>query len=245
VRVSMKKLLFLLVLFFSVLLFNSCENTSDPVIEKGSIDLTSIPPGAVIYIDTANIGKITPAVINDLEPGEINFTLKLYDYYDTTFKTVVIKNIETPVNINLVRKPQLKLFKEIWLNPGDGLDLSTGETTPHGDMPKSDIFYEGNNKVLMSQHLKIPVPSVIKVSHFYQTLNANFSDGTDSPVYQNDSTLWGSSKNNDWISPKYVFIYDSDKHYSKLIIRAFSWNGHLARFLVDVLYNLIEDDNRF
>jgi len=52
-------------------------------ISLGSINVTSIPEGANVYLDGEDTGKVTPCAIGDLAPG--SYTLKItYDHLQVT-----------------------------------------------------------------------------------------------------------------------------------------------------------------
>lgn len=72
--------------------------------EFGSIFVQSEPENAQIFLFNDSTGKTTPDSILNLTEGKYDLTLKLQDYYDTTFTTDVEKNKVTDVYINLAPK---------------------------------------------------------------------------------------------------------------------------------------------
>ena len=72
--------------------------------ESGSVFIESSPPGAQIFLEGINTNKITPSVIENLDEGPHQFTLKLSGYNDTTFSTIIIKNQQVNKNITLTRQ---------------------------------------------------------------------------------------------------------------------------------------------
>ena len=72
--------------------------------ESGCVFIESSPPGAQIFLEGINTNKITPSVIENLDEGPHQFTLKLSGYNDTTFSTIIIKNQQVNKNITLTRQ---------------------------------------------------------------------------------------------------------------------------------------------
>ncbi len=95
--------------------------------ESGSVSLESSPTGAQIFLEGINTNKLTPSIIENLDEGSHQFTLKLSGYNDTTFNINIIKNQQVNKNITLTRH----------LNIGS-LIL---QSTPSG----AQIFLEGVN----------------------------------------------------------------------------------------------------
>ncbi|MGE5412488.1 MAG: PEGA domain-containing protein [Clostridiales bacterium] len=59
---------------------------------NGIVIVRSNPSGAQILLNGMNSGKITPDTLKDLNEGTFYLTLKLKDYNDTTFSTVINGN---------------------------------------------------------------------------------------------------------------------------------------------------------
>jgi PKD repeat protein len=71
----------------------------------GTLDLSSIPPGAVITIDTQDQGKVTPQIIQNIPVGthSLKLTLSGYQDYNITFTinaglVTVLKPILTSIS---------------------------------------------------------------------------------------------------------------------------------------------------
>lgn len=76
-------------------------STSTPVLPtpKGYIYITSVPTGASVYVDDANMNTVTPCTIQT-SPGNHSVSLKLAGYDDLTMVVMAIEN-ET-VNFNAI-----------------------------------------------------------------------------------------------------------------------------------------------
>jgi hypothetical protein len=245
----MKKLLLLFLTVFLAFILISCEDsTTDPLpVSKGSINLSSTPSGAVILVDNQGTGKTTPAVITDLDPGIVTVTLQFAGYRDTTFTMNVVADMETPQHVTLTQNaPDLESYQNIKLyevisDNLSGLDLSTGERTV-SNASETDIYFDGTNGIrdLKSQHLRSATTT--NRTYFYLGSGTNIEDGTDSPVYQ-ASASWGDNSNN---SLNYMFLYDKDDHYSKLVIVDTGQDGPVDRYvIIRFMYNNNANDVRF
>ena len=78
-------------------------------IDYGDLYIQSSPPGAGIYLNNNNTGKITPDSIKHLEVGNYNITLKLPDYVDTSFSVNIQKDLVISENIALREKLPVQL----------------------------------------------------------------------------------------------------------------------------------------
>lgn len=74
------------------------------IIERGNFFIQSQPPGAEIFLQGINTGKITPDTLNNLEVGDYELTLKLVDFHDTTFSAKIEHNKITFINIILTEE---------------------------------------------------------------------------------------------------------------------------------------------
>lgn len=245
----MKKLIFLLII--PILMFiTSCAD--DPITQTptGGIYLTSIPAGAAIWIDGSNTSKTTPDTVTGVDEGVRSVTLKLQNYNDTTFSVTVTENqISVVSNFVLVLKITLfgpvKIYETSGTDPitqPSGLDLSTG--LAHGvSSPEAnlvDIYYSSAGYLVQSANL---YGTLIRETDFFVGSGTNLFDEVDSPL--RSTGTWtdniGDRENN------YVFLYDHDGHYSKLII--VNWGGgnpnDPAWVEVQWYYNNIVLDNGF
>jgi len=250
----MKKYLVLLalpVLFFMASCTDSTTNTT-PVDETGSFYVRSIPAGASIYIDGVDQKKATPDTIKGLSTGPHNITLKLTGYYDSTFVVTVVANTVITTNeIALKTNTQLVPFGpvKIWETAGtdttqpSGLDLSTGNAYGIGTSSVNrgavDIYYTSNGFVVTSAD---NASGLTRKTYFKVGAASLLTDGVSSSV--KDGT-WTSNMSDR--ESKYVFLYDADMHYSKIMIDSYGGGtpGNPAWVTVKWVYNSTKDDVRF
>jgi hypothetical protein len=249
----MKKLILLIIPLFLAFLFVSCEDTGtdpiDPGPDKGSILISSTPAGASILVNNQPTGKVTPDSVTGLNAGTVSVTLQLAGYRDTTFSMTVAANMQTPKAVTLTQNaPDLQTYTNIRLHERasvslSGLDLSEGDLTASTGAA-TDIYFDGGSgsRDLRSQHLR--VASGGNETYFYLGTGTNLQDGTDSPVYQASTSNWIFQNNG---TTNYVFLYDKDNHYSKLIITGTGQSGPIDERWVEVtyIYNKTENDPRF
>jgi len=57
---------------------------SEPEPEEGCIDFVTSVPGAKIYVDNVDTGKVTPSLICGLSPGTYTYRLELSGYVSVT-----------------------------------------------------------------------------------------------------------------------------------------------------------------
>jgi len=101
----MPKLLLLLMITF--LFFTGCEEEPPvlPGLKFSSITVVSNPPGAVVFFNNKSTGKVTPTVLENLEPGFYKIDLKLDKYIDTTFYTLVARNQQDTMQLEMMENP--------------------------------------------------------------------------------------------------------------------------------------------
>lgn len=220
------------------------------VINPGSIFLTSIPSGAEIWLDDVNTSKTTPDSITGVAEGIHNITLKLGEYSDTTFtvnilagQTILVGPIVLVSNLFTTLYGPVRIYETngTTANQPAGLDLSTGMTygvtsTQNGLV---DIYYSSDGYLIQSADMI----GLIRETDFFVSSGTNLFDGVDSPL--RNSGAWtnhfGDSEDN------YVFLYDHDSHYSKLIIvnKGGGVPGNPAWVDVQWYYNETALDNHF
>lgn len=117
-------------LIFLVFLVISCENAIDPINDKGTIFLSSVPDKAEIYIDGKNTGKKTPTDIES-PAGIHQITLKLEGYANYTFVDTVFVNLESIVPIINLKRYGLLVINSDPSGASIYIDeVNTQETTP-------------------------------------------------------------------------------------------------------------------
>jgi len=245
----MKKLIFLLIIPF-VVLITSCEDDTVTPIPTGNIYLTSSPAGAEIWIDVSNKFSTTPDTIYDVSEGARSVTLKLQNYNDTTFSVTVTENQTKVVpNVALVSNITLygpvKIYETSGTDPitqPSGLDLSSGMAYGVSSAQNGlvDIYYSSAGFLVQSADL---YPGLIRETDFFISSETNLDDGEDSPLR---TASW--TNNIDDTENNYVFLYDHDGHYSKLkIVLRGGGGGPADPSWVDIrwYYNNTALDNRF
>ncbi len=128
----MKKNFLLGLIFLIGISFIACDEATNPIEEKGTINITSTPTGAQIWVDGENTGEVTPATIK-VTAGFHDITLKLAGYADITLNHVsVTAGKETLITENTTFKQLGSLNiesepagAEIWLNGSN-----SGKVTP-------------------------------------------------------------------------------------------------------------------
>lgn len=251
----MKKLIYLTLFLIAALILVSCDSEDDPITPaaKGNLFVSSIPAGAQIWIDGVNSNKVTPDTVKDLEAKTYDVTLKLENYFDTTFTISVTGNQTSIVtNVQLVSNILLDSFGpvRIWETVGttatqpSGLDLSTGNAYGIGatnpDRAFVDIYYTSTGFVVQSADIS---PNMTRVTKFRVGTASDLNDGVDSPLHT--AGTW--TNNMDDRETNYVFLYDQDGHYSKIKIVDFGGGtpGNPAWVELQWFYNKTTDDTRF
>ena len=226
------------------------------LINLGSIYVSSNPAGAEIWLDGVNTSLTTPNIVTDVLEGLHSVTLKLQDYYDTTFvvsviggQISVVSNVMLVSNINITLFGPIRIY-EIFGTPASqptGLDLSSGMAygiaSPQANLV--DIYYysdvSGTTFLIQSADLH---PELIRRTDFLISSGSNLFDGVDSPL--RGTGTW--TNNIDDFENNYVFLYDHDGHYSKMkIVNRGGGGGPGDPSWVDIqwYYNNITMDNRF
>jgi hypothetical protein len=248
----------LALIILSVGLFSSCgdSTTDNPVTTttKGSIYVTSSPSGATIYVNGTSQNKVTPDTVSSLEAATYSVTLKLTGYKDTTFTVTVTANSQTtPSTVTLNSNASLTSFGPvtIWETTGTNSSEPSGLCLYNGlayglsssDNGKIDLFYFSQNTTYEVRSASL-ASSLSRATNFLRGPSSNLSDGVSASVF--NSTTWFNVLS-DHDSTSYFFVYDNDKHYSKLKI--VNWGGgtvgNPAWVQVSWIYNNTVDDIRF
>ncbi len=250
----MKKLIGLFIILSLGILVISCDSTEDPVSTadaKGNIYITSQPSDAEIWIDGTNTTLVTPDTVEGVTEGLRTVTLKLQDYYDTTFtisvtgdQTSVVGPVVLVTDIVTTLYGPVKIYETIntTASQPSGLDLSSGN--PWGVSSDSsglvDIYYSSTGYLVQSAHL---ASNLVRETDFLVASASNLFDGADSPL-RNTGT-W-TTNIADTVT-NYVFLYDHDGNYSKLKIVNMGGGtpNNPAWVEVQWYYNETMLDNRF
>ncbi len=218
----MKKYILLILIPLAGLLLSSCDSTSNstnpPAVTKGSIFVQSTPTGAAIAVSGSSTGKVTPDSVTSLDEGTYNVTLSKTGYKDTTFSATVNAGFQTVKSITLTSDLTTSTYMDtIWETTGtganqpSGLDLSAGiaKSSSSSDV---DIFYYSNSAGTVFEIRS----SSTRSTSFLVGSSTNLFDGVPSPLATNSwATTMGDRETN------YVFLFDADSHYSKLIIKSY------------------------
>ena len=255
----MRKYIFLPLTIILGFLIASCSDTTTnpPAVEEtGSIFINTSPVGATITLDGTNTGKFTPDSVTSVSTGQHSVTLSLNGYRDTTFTVTVQANLQTFKQITLVSTLSTTLYGPVKIyetagttaNQPSGIDLSSGNAygVTSTDKDKVDIYYStsgtgGTPYLVQSANL---YPNLTRATAFYVGNGTDLNDGEDSPTYP----LSGWTDHMSDRESNYVFLYDEDGNYSKLIItdyHAGSGQGDPSWVEVQWLYNNTGADKRF
>ena len=229
-KYPMKKYIVIpLVLLLGVLIASCSDNSTNPtpVTETGSVYLVSVPTGASISIDGTATGKVTPDSVTGLSTGSHSVKLSLTGYFDSTFTVTVSANqltVPSPVTLvstlSVTPYGPVRIYETAGTNASQpsGLDLSTGMAygVSSADKDKVDIYYSttgtgGTPYLVQSADL---YPNLTRHTGFYVGSGSDITDGVDSP----NSALAGWTDHMSDTESHYVFLYDEDGHYSKLVI---------------------------
>ncbi|MDP4175775.1 MAG: PEGA domain-containing protein [Bacteroidota bacterium] len=245
----MRKYLYTIFLLIPLLFIASCSSndTTGPVTAtKGSVFITSNPSGAQVWQNGSNTNKVTPDSITGLDAGTYNFTLKLTGYKDTLVAATVTAGQTTTLSVNMTSSATLTTYNaRIWEtnapgpNQPSGLSLSLGQAISLAgtDKAKSDIIYESVKYIIRSASGWSA--NLTRETFFKQGTGTDLLDKVASPL-----------KDASWVTQmtdretNYFFLYDADKHYSKLKIIGYGTTP-LAYVDLQWIYNGTVDDPRF
>ncbi|MGE5353289.1 MAG: PEGA domain-containing protein [Acidobacteriota bacterium] len=248
----MKKYFLLAMTLLISFVFYSCSDNSTnptPAAQKGSIVITSNPSGAQIWNNNTNTNKVTPDSLTGLDAGNYSITLKYQGLRDTTISVTVKAGEAAKLNVRLplstVTFGPVRLYETIGTTATQpsGLILSTGQPSGIGstatDRAKVDLYYSSNGFVLASAD---QASGLTRVTYFKVGSSTNLTDTVAAPAQ--DQSWVKSVKDTE---NNYIFVYDNDKHYSKIQItnRGGGTPGTPAWVDVKVIYNQQAGDRRF
>ena len=250
----MKKYLALLILPLVFFVASCTDSTTDPIatVQTGSVLIQSNPAGAKIFLDGVDQGKITPDTLKNLTADNVyQVTLKLDGYYDSTFTTTkVIAN--TTVNLSsIVLRTNTQVVAygpvQIWETSGttaaqpSGIDLSSGNAYGISSANKTDvdIYYTSNGFVVTSAD---NATGLTRKTYFNVGGSSILTDGVASSLKDNTWTDRMTDR-----QTNYVYLYDADMHYTKIIIDSYGGGNPNDPAWVKVkwVYNKTKDDVRF
>lgn len=247
-----KEYVFISILLLIGLFLAACKNNdNNPITVKpnptGSIYVISSPTSAQIWLDTMDTGKMTPDSLTNISVGIHKVILKLPDFLNDTVTVTVKEGVQIPLNVTLVSDQSVLVYGpiQIWESSGttglpSGIILKSGRPSliSSGGKDSVDIYYSSNEFVITTPNNSINNRS----TSFFIGLSTNLNDSIMSPVAIPSwvSMVFDSEKN-------YFFLFDSDFHYSKMIIteKGGGTPGNPAWLKVQWLYNNKSNDRRF
>lgn len=121
-------------------------------VSLGSINVTSIPEGANVYLDGEDTGKVTPCVIGDLAQG--SYTLKLtYDHYKYQEGTVTV-GAEPVTYIDWTLDYAIETTHTMQPGSGEGNDVYVFENAKDTNYSAGIHLYLYAGAALMGEHYR-------------------------------------------------------------------------------------------
>jgi len=248
-----KGYVFLPIVMIFGLLIASCKsknNDINPITPNpvGSIYVSSFPVSAQIWLDGIYTGKVTPDSVRNLNVGNHTLILKLTDYLNDTSTVKVQDGSTITLNKTLLSDISVTNYGpiKIWASMIDsitfprGIILKTGRSSllAAGGKDSVDIYYSSNGLVMTTSSSSINN----RKTTFFVGLHTNLTDSVESPT---ELDSWVTQVQN--TQTNYFFLYDSDSHYSKMMIigRDSGSVGSPAWIQVQWLYNNKPNDRRF
>lgn len=262
----MKKLFVLPIILLLSLFIISCEDTTTgpdgTTPTTGNLFIQSTPAGAQIWYGKGaatpiNSGKVTPDTIKSLDAAAYTVILKIDGFKDSAFTMNVTAGQTTSkavaLNSNLLSFAGAQIWESLAPDPvtqpsglilKSGTNSGVGSSAPNRLLVDLGYYSSASTFKLRSAHLW---SGLTRQLFFKAASGSNINDAVNSPV--KDGT-WVSELPNgsDRDSTKYYFVYDQDKHYSK--IKVVGWGGgtggtDYAWTRIQVIYNSDVDDIRF
>jgi len=124
-----KKKYFLLFIFIIAvfLLASGCRYYYPAVYTFGSIEITTNPPGAKIFLDGIDTGYITPYTLSNVLTGTHTIKLTLTDYLSYSSVMNVTAHQSAKLNINLTPAASAVFLVRISVSPSN-INLMVGES---------------------------------------------------------------------------------------------------------------------
>lgn len=245
--------------FIPALILAGCQSIPDPadyIVKKGGIYLVTSPARAQIWIDGTNSYKVTADSVYNLEAGSYIVTLKHFGYRDSTFTVQVEKGICDIMTINLapcqlldsVGSALVYAFNGSSEAKPAGITFSSGLANNFLNRDTVDFFYLEKDTTLRSPDYlsNSTVGEHKRVSYFLLSANKDINDLAPVPKqYVEGDPDWLSSVPD--TTSGYFFVYDSDKHYSKILINKKILKTGTSPNSLEIIgyYNLIPDDLNF
>lgn len=174
-----KEILVILLISMMLTLMIGCAG---PTVKFGSIDITSTPTGARVYINGVDTGMVTPIVFTkEVGSYTVKLDLSLYKIWEGT----VTVNADQTTYINAPLTPATVVT--ITLQPGavgkDAMVISTNADTPYGGVSVLDFgkYISGGSAHYYRSYLQFnlsTVPGNARAVYAYLSLYQNTSGGT-------------------------------------------------------------------
>ncbi|MDR3667431.1 MAG: hypothetical protein P4L35_11370, partial [Ignavibacteriaceae bacterium] len=169
------------------------------------------------------------------------------NYLDDTISVNVLDGSHIIINKTFISDISVSEYGpiQIWDTTGinnmpSGIILKKGESSliTSGGKDSVDIYYSSNEFVITTPTINIDN----RITSFFVGLSSNLDDSVESPTVLD---TWVTSVQNS--ETNYFFLFDSDSHYSKMIIteRDTSSSGSPAWIKIKWLYNNKPNDRRF
>lgn len=253
----MQKFRFLMMLaaFVATVVFTGCEDTKDDVVTPTTtqgVVITSTPAGAEIVYNAKVLG-VTPLKIDTLKAGtSYAFTLKLANCSDNSFTyTAVASKIDTVTKPMLGILVNMTTVVKVWESSDtssahpSGIALRLGKALSYATANKDslDMYYFSKRSAPVAYELRSLPTSFSSRTAYFKKGASLLTDGVDATA--KDAT-WISAYSDQ--ASEYYFVYDSDKHYSKIKITSrggLGTTGNEAWVEVQWIYNKAVDNIYF
>ncbi|MCE1188549.1 MAG: hypothetical protein LWX56_05350 [Ignavibacteria bacterium] len=236
------------VLLLALSFFAGCSDSTDnPVAattKYGSVYLSTTPVGAHVWMNGVLTSYVTPVRIDSLDVSRtynFAFTLTAYDSVALTAYTPRENQLDT---LKQTLSGWIVTFTSdtIWEYNSSGksglsLNLGTVLSVSSANTSTVDLFYSSDYYKMITASNKLTRTTWFKVG-----AAASLTDGVASSVKDASWTdRFSDTPGN------YVFAYDQDKHYSKIIVtsRGGGSTGKPAWVILKWLYNKKVDNTTF
>lgn len=120
-----------------------------PLTTIGSLEITSNPSGAKVYIDDKDTGKYTPASVLNLAVGNHSYKLTMSGYQDATGKFTIIAGTISTADVILTGVPETTGNLQITSNPSNAKVLIDGKDVNKVTPAIVSGLTEGNHTYLL------------------------------------------------------------------------------------------------
>lgn len=211
-----KEILILLLILLMLTLIAGC---TDPTVKFGSIDVTSTPTGAKVYIDGVDTGMVTPIIFTK-EVG--SYTVKLDKFQYKIWETTVTVYANQTTGINAPLTPASP--ETITLQPSsEGKDSDVDERDPDANSGSYEALYSGCTTLhkKFRAYLQFDlsnVPGNARIIDAYPKLYQNSSSGTGSFTvglykvtsdWEEGTITWNNQPTSSTVAEAFCTVYAS------------------------------------